>query len=70
VVFLALALLAVALGPGVAQEAGSQVMTAEQAMQLAAAGEIVVIDVRSPQEWQQTGVPAGAQLVTILSPTA
>ena len=52
-------------GPAAAQEAGGTVITAEQARRLAASGEIVLIDVRSPQEWRQTGVPVGAELVTI-----
>ncbi len=68
---LALAIL-IAVGsiamPSVAQEKAVQVIAADQAMQLATSGEIVVVDVRSPQEWQQTGVPAGARLVTIHQP--
>ena len=60
------------VGPTAAQEAArdptGEVIAADQAMQLAAAGEIVVVDVRSPQEWRQTGVPAGARLVTIHQP--
>ncbi len=69
-VLLAAVLLAAGLvaGPAAAQETSGNVMGADQAMQLAAAGEIVVVDVRSPQEWQQTGVPAGARLVTIHQP--
>ena len=59
---------ALGLGPAVAQEQGNRVLTAEQAMRLAAAGDIVVVDVRSPQEWRQTGVPAGAHRVTIHQP--
>ncbi len=57
-----------AAAPAAAQQAGGTVITAEQAMQLAASGEIVLVDVRSPQEWRQTGVPAGAQLVSIHQP--
>ena len=59
-------------GPAAAQETArytaGEVIAADQAMQLAASGEIVVVDVRSSQEWQQTGVPAGARLVTIHQP--
>ena len=54
--------------PAIAQEAGGGVISADKALKLAAAGELVLVDVRSPQEWQQTGVPAGAQLVTIHRP--
>ncbi len=55
-------------GPAAAQETSGNVIGADQAMQLAASGAIVVVDVRSPQEWRQTGVPAGARLVTIHQP--
>ena len=51
-----------------AQETAGELIAADQAMRLAMSGEIVVVDVRSPQEWQQTGVPAGARLVTIHQP--
>ena len=54
--------------PAAAQEAGTQVIAADRAMQLAGTEEMVVVDVRSPQEWQQTGVPEGARLVTIHQP--
>ena len=39
-----------------AQETAGELIAADQAMRLAMSGEIVVVDVRSPQEWQQTGV--------------
>ena len=50
--------------PALAQET----MTADEAAALAASGEVLIIDVRSPQEWAETGVPAGAQRVTIHNP--
>jgi len=57
---------------GAAQETahrgGAEVIDAERAMRLAVDRGLVLIDVRSPQEWQQTGVPAGARLVTIHQP--
>ena len=51
-----------------AHRGGAEVIDAERAMRLAADRGLVLIDVRSPQEWQQTGVPAGARLVTIHQP--
>ena len=54
--------------PAAAQDATGQLIAADRAMTLASAGELTVIDVRSPEEWQQTGVPAGAELVTIHQP--
>ncbi len=47
---------------------GHFVMTADEASVRAEAGEVVLIDVRSPQEWRQTGVPKGARRVTIHDP--
>ena len=49
-----------------AGEAG--VIAADAAARRAAAGEILVIDVRSPGEWRQTGVAKGARRVTIHDP--
>ncbi|MDX1423693.1 MAG: rhodanese-like domain-containing protein [Kiloniellales bacterium] len=51
-----------------AHRAGAEVIAADRAMRLAADRGLVLIDVRSPQEWRQTGVPAGARLVTIHQP--
>lgn len=31
-------------------------------------GEVTIVDVRSPQEWKQTGVPTGARPITIHDP--
>ncbi len=44
------------------------VIAADEAARRAAAGDILVIDVRSPGEWRQTGVPKGARRVTIHDP--
>lgn len=35
-------------------------LSAAEAHQKAADGDVVLIDIRRPQEWQQTGVPVGA----------
>ena len=51
-----------------AGDASGPVIAADEAQRLAQAGEILLIDVRSPQEWRQTGVPAGARAVTIHDP--
>ena len=44
------------------------VIAADAAAERATAGEILVIDVRSPREWRQTGVPKGSRQVTIHDP--
>ncbi|HUT49905.1 MAG TPA: rhodanese-like domain-containing protein [Alphaproteobacteria bacterium] len=43
-------------------------LSAPDAHAQARAGKIVLIDVRSPREWRDTGVPDGAKLVTIHHP--
>mgnify|MGYP005741592735 FL=1 len=45
--------------------ANPAILTPEQAHDKAVSGEILLVDVRSPQEWQQTGVPASAVQQTI-----
>jgi len=50
------------------QAAGDNVLTAAKALELAHAENVTIVDVRSPQEWRQTGVPAGAAQVTIHDP--
>lgn len=42
-----------------AQTAGD-IISADQAYQMAEAGELVIIDIRTPQEWEETGVAAPA----------
>jgi rhodanese-related sulfurtransferase len=46
--------------------AGAQtIVTAEQALRMARGGEITIIDIRRPDEWRETGIPAGAELATV-----
>jgi len=47
---------------------GDPVISAEDAFQDARSGTMTVVDVRSPQEWRQTGVAPGAKKVTIHNP--
>lgn len=41
------------------------VISATEAHQKASRGHLVLVDVRTPQEWLQTGVPASAHAVTM-----
>lgn len=41
------------------------VISAPEAHEKAAKGEIVLVDIRTPQEWQQTGIPASAWAITM-----
>ena len=45
--------------------AGGGMLSADEAARRAKAGEIMVIDVRAPAEWRQTGTARGAKRVTI-----
>jgi len=47
--------------------AGS-VIDSRKALEGVKAGEMTLIDVRSPEEWRETGVPQGAKTVTIHNP--
>jgi rhodanese-related sulfurtransferase len=40
-------------------------MTAPEAHEKANKGEIVFVDIRTPEEWSQTGVPASAYTITM-----
>jgi rhodanese-related sulfurtransferase len=43
-------------------------LTAPEAWAQAKAGKLILIDVRSPGEWRQTGIPKGAKAITIHDP--
>jgi rhodanese-related sulfurtransferase len=64
VVLAAIGLAAVSLSG--AEDADS--LSAPEALAQTRAGKIVLIDVRSPAEWRETGVPEGAKTVPIHHP--
>ncbi len=41
------------------------VITPDQAHRMALEGEVTIIDVRRPDEWRDTGLPAGAERATV-----
>lgn len=43
-------------------------IAADEALRQSQAGELLIVDVRSPREWRQTGLPKGAAAVTIHDP--
>jgi rhodanese-related sulfurtransferase len=47
------------------QTATGTVMTAADAHAKAMAGEVTLVDIRTPEEWKDTGVPASAHAVTM-----
>jgi rhodanese-related sulfurtransferase len=48
-----------------AQNATPERMTAQVAHNAAIAGDIVLLDIRSPEEWRETGLPASGFAVTM-----
>ena len=55
-----------AVAPGIA--GADTVIDSAMALAGVKAGEMTLIDVRSPDEWRKTGVPQGAKTVTIHDP--
>ncbi|MEQ9643119.1 MAG: rhodanese-like domain-containing protein [Alphaproteobacteria bacterium] len=51
--------------PGRAEESR---IDADEAHRRAAAGEILLIDIRTPREWRRTGLPADAARATLRAP--
>jgi len=44
------------------------IVSADKAFAMARDGQVTIVDVRSPTEWRQTGIPQGALTVTIHNP--
>ena len=61
----ALALLLLALGAASAAEVR---IKADTAYDRAQKGQLTLVDIRSPEEWRQSGVPAGALAITMHDP--
>jgi rhodanese-related sulfurtransferase len=61
-----LAILALGALPASAQRtATGTTMTAAEAHAKALAGDVILVDIRTPEEWKDTGVPASAHAVTM-----
>ncbi len=58
-------LLVLVLRTGSGVSAAENIISAPDARAAALTGSVIIIDVRSPREWRQTGVPSGARTVTI-----
>ncbi len=41
------------------------IISPDEALALAAKGELIIVDVRTPAEWRQSGVPSGAATVEL-----
>lgn len=50
------------------RSAGYLELSALEAQRLVVAGEVTLIDIRTPEEWRQTGVPRDAKLVNMIRP--
>jgi rhodanese-related sulfurtransferase len=49
--------------------ARAEVLTPDEARSMAERGEVTIIDVRLPVEWQRTGVPEGALAISLQDQT-
>jgi rhodanese-related sulfurtransferase len=58
---------ALSLAAGAVQ--ASPTLSATEALEKAKTGEITLIDIRTPKEWRQTGVAAGALTIDMTKPT-
>jgi rhodanese-related sulfurtransferase len=66
---LPLALLGAGAGYALFQPANAELtLDAQTAFQRSNAGEIVLIDIRQPEEWEQTGSPQGAHRLDMRRP--
>tara|TARA_R110002072_G_scaffold206336_5_gene364128 strand:- start:336 stop:845 length:510 start_codon:yes stop_codon:yes gene_type:complete len=57
--------LTLAFWPKSGADAAGAVISAPDARAAARAGEVIIVDVRSPREWRETGIADGAKTVTI-----
>jgi len=51
--------------PWVPMTTHAEVLTPDEARMMAAQGELTIIDVRLPVEWERTGVPQGALAISL-----
>jgi len=58
-------LLAVVLTAGAGKSLAQEIITPAQALQMADDGQIMIIDIRRPDEWRKTGIPARASRATV-----
>ncbi|HYZ27381.1 MAG TPA: rhodanese-like domain-containing protein [Geminicoccaceae bacterium] len=49
--------------------AAAEVLSPQEAKERAAAGDLTIVDVRLPAEWEETGLPEGAEAVSLQNPT-
>lgn len=57
-----------ALLAGAVNSANAQEISAPAALEAVHAGKLTLIDIRTPPEWKQTGVAAGAKLINMIHP--
>ncbi len=46
-----------------------EILSAEKALEMSQAGDLMIIDVRTPMEWMRSGVAQGALTITPQNPT-
>lgn len=63
-----LVLVVTLLASGAARAASEDTVSADVAFAELQAGDIVLVDIRRPEEWRQTGVAQGAKRINMLHP--
>lgn len=66
--WLVLSLLVGLLGQPLLVHAAGATLSAPEALAAAEAGELILIDIRTPPEWRQTGVAKGASRINMQHP--
>lgn len=65
----AISLLSLALISAIAvAQPNDGIVSAEEALSMARSGKLILIDIRTPDEWRQTGIPAGARRANASDP--
>ncbi|MEM7750316.1 MAG: rhodanese-like domain-containing protein [Pseudomonadota bacterium] len=58
-------LMSLLIGSAIAAAAGSSDISVVEAHNRAQSGDLVLVDIRAPKEWAQSGVPESGQLITM-----
>ena len=61
--FFVMAALAICVCPPVVSAGADPTISATSAREMQAKGQLMIIDVRTPHEWKETGIPAGAKTI-------
>lgn len=61
-------LLLAAVAAAAAAQPNEGIISAEEALAMTRSGQAILIDIRTPDEWRQTGIPSGARRANASDP--